>query len=104
MSRLNPADPRTAERFEAFVGRTELANGYGELRDPVEQRRRLERDLASRRQAGRPLPPMPSRFLAALEAGLPDCAGVALGLDRLLALDLAASGLDELIAFPIDRA
>jgi lysyl-tRNA synthetase class 2 len=104
MARLNAADPRTAERFEAFVGNIELANGYGELRDPVEQRLRLEHDLASRREAGRPEPPMPSRFLAALEAGLPRCSGVALGFDRLLALDLEARKIDELIAFPIERA
>ncbi len=104
MARLNAADPRTAERFEAFVGNIELANGYGELRDPVEQRLRLEHDLACRREAGRPQPPMPSRFLAALEAGLPRCSGVALGFDRLLALDLEARQIDALIAFPIERA
>lgn len=104
MARLNAADPRTAERFEAFVGNIELANGYGELRDPVEQRLRLEHDLAFRREAGRPQPPMPARFLAALEAGLPHCSGVALGFDRLLALDLEARQIDELIAFPIERA
>ncbi len=104
MARLNASDPRTAERFEAYVGVTELANGYGELRDPAEQRMRLERDQASRRATGRPAPRMPSRFLAALESGLPPCAGAALGLDRLLGLDLQAGSLDELIAFPIERA
>lgn len=104
MARLNAGDPRTAERFEAFVGDIELANGYGELSDPAEQRQRLERDLARRREEGRPLPPMPSRFLAALEAGLPRCSGVALGFDRLLGLDLEARKIDELIAFPVERA
>ncbi|MXV99816.1 MAG: EF-P lysine aminoacylase GenX [Holophagales bacterium] len=104
MARLNASDPRTAERFEAYVGEIELANGYGELCDPVEQRQRLERDLASRRGTGRPPLPMPSRFLAALESGLPHCAGVALGLDRLLGLDLQAGSIDELIAFPLERA
>ena len=104
MARLNAGDPRTAERFEAFVGDIELANGYGELSDPAEQRQRLERDLARRRKEGRPLPPMPSRFLAALEAGLPRCSGVALGFDRLLGLDLEARKIGELIAFPIERA
>lgn len=104
MARLNASDPRTAERFEAYVGQVELANGYGELCDPVEQRQRLEGDLASRQRTGRPLPPMPSRFLAALESGLPPCAGVALGLDRLLGLDLQAGSIDELISFPIERA
>ena len=104
MARLNAGDPRTAERFEAFVGDIELANGYGELSDPAEQRERLEHDLACRREAGRPEPPMPSRFLAALAAGLPDCAGVALGFDRLLGLDLEARRIDELITFPVERA
>ncbi|MYA07852.1 MAG: EF-P lysine aminoacylase GenX [Holophagales bacterium] len=104
MARLNASDPRTAERFEAYVGEIELANGYGELCDPAEQRQRLERDLASRRGTGRPPLPMPSRFLAALESGLPHCAGVALGLDRLLGLDLQAGSIDELIAFPVERA
>ena len=104
MAQLNASDPRTAERFEAYVGDIELANGYGELRDPAEQRQRLERDLAGRRGSGRPLPPMPSRFLAALESGLPPCAGVALGFDRLLGLELGAGSIEELIPFPVERA
>ena len=104
MARLNAADPRTAERFEAYVGDIELANGYGELCDPAEQRQRLERDLANRRGTGRPLAPMPSRFLAALESGLPPCAGVALGFDRLLGLELGAESIDELVSFPVERA
>ena len=104
MARLGASDPRTAERFEAYVGQIELANGYGELSDPAEQQQRFERDLARRRELGRPLPPMPSRFLAALEAGLPHCAGVALGFDRLLALALKAPRIDDLIVFPVERA
>jgi len=104
MARLNVSDPRTAERFEAYVGDIELANGYGELCDPAEQRQRLERDLANRRRTGLPLPPTPSRFLAALESGLPHCAGVALGFDRLLGLELQAGSIDEVIAFPVERA
>ena len=103
MARLNASDPRTAERFEAYVGDIELANGYGELCDPAEQRQRLESDLASRRRTGRPLPPMPSRFLAALESGLPPCAGVALGFDRLLGLELGAGSIDEVVSFPVER-
>ncbi len=104
MARLGASDPRTAERFEAYVGQIELANGYGELSDPAEQQQRFERDLARRRELGRPLPPMPSRFLAALEAGLPHCAGVALGFDRLLALALKAPRIDDLIVFPVEQA
>ena len=104
MARINASDPRTAERFEAYVGSIELANGYGELVDPQEQRERLETDRVRRRELGRPLPPIPHRFLAALETGLPDCAGVALGLDRLLGLELDANGIVELISLPIERA
>ena len=104
MARLGATDSRTSERFEAFVGAIELANGYGELSDAAEQRQRLENDLVRRRALGRPLPPMPLRFLAALEAGLPRCAGVALGFDRLLGLDLEARRIDDLIAFPVERA
>ena len=104
MARFGTSDPRTAERFEAYVGPIELANGYGELTDPREQRRRLEQDLSERRESGRPEPPMPSRFLAALGSGLPYCAGVALGFDRLLGLDLGARRIDDLIAFPVERA
>lgn len=104
MARLSATDSRTAERFEAYLGAIELANGYGELSDPVEQRQRLERDLARREETGRALPSIPSRFLAALKEGLPNCAGVALGFDRLLGLDLGARKIDELIAFPIERA
>ncbi len=104
MARLGANDQRMAERFEAYVGSIELANGYGELGDPVEQRQRLEHDLALRRERSLPQPPMPSRFLAALDAGLPYCAGVALGFDRLLGLDLGAQRIDELIAFPVEGA
>ena len=93
-----------AERFEAFVDRVELANGFRELADPAEQRRRFEADLAARREAGLPEPPLDERFLAALEAGLPDCAGVALGFDRLVMLAAGADSLDQVLAFPADRA
>ena len=98
------AEGPVAARFEAFVDRVELANGFHELADPVEQRRRFEGDLAARRAAGFPAPPLDERFLAALEAGLPDCAGVALGFDRLVMLAAGADSLDAVLAFPADRA
>jgi len=87
--------PPVAARFEAFVGGLELANGFKELTDPAEQRRRFETELDARRRAGRTVPPLDEAFLAALATGLPPCAGVALGLDRLVAL---AAGLDNLAA------
>ena len=94
-----PAGER-AERFELFLDGVELANGYHELTDAGEQRRRFEREADRRREAG--LPPMEAdeRLLAALAHGLPPCAGVALGLDRLVMLALGVPSLEEALAFP----
>lgn len=92
-----------AARFELLVDGVELANGYHELLDAAEQRRRFEADLAARRNAGRWLPEVDERLLAALESGLPDCAGVALGLDRVLLLMTGASDLDAVLPFGRDR-
>lgn len=102
--RRDPDRPPVGERFEVFVEGVELANGFHELTDAAEQRRRFEDELARRRTAGKAEVPLDERFLAALEAGLPDCAGVALGFDRLV---LLAAGEDELaavMAFPFERA
>jgi len=104
LARILPGDPPVAERFEAFVEGVELANGYHELTDPIEQQRRFEADLASRRTAGLPEVPVDQRLLAALDHGMPDCAGVALGVDRLIMLAAGASRIDQIIAFPVDRA
>jgi lysyl-tRNA synthetase class 2 len=104
LARLRPGKPALAERFELFVEGVELANGYHELTDPAEQCRRFERDLAERRLRDLPEVQADERLLAALEAGMPDCAGVAVGIDRLVMLKLGASDISEVIAFPIDRA
>jgi len=104
LARIRPGDPPLAERFEVYAGGLELANGYHELRDAREQRARFERDLELRRERGLPEPPLDERLLAALEAGLPDCAGVALGFDRLLLIAAGHVGLDEVLAFSLDRA
>ncbi len=93
-----------ARRFELYVDGLELANGFQELRDPEEQARRFEADLRQRRARGQALPPVDRRFLAALEAGLPPCAGVALGVDRLLMRLLGAETLSEVLPFPWERA
>jgi lysyl-tRNA synthetase class 2 len=93
-----------AERFEVFAGGLELANGFHELADPAEQRRRFAADLARRRALGLPAPPVDERLLAALATGLPDCAGVALGFDRLVMLAAGAASIEEVLAFPVDRA
>jgi lysyl-tRNA synthetase class 2 len=99
LARLKPETPPVAARFEAFAGGIELANGFHELLDAAEQRRRFMGDMAIRRLRGQPVAPCDEDFLAALEAGLPDCAGVALGIDRLVALALGASGVDAALAF-----
>jgi lysyl-tRNA synthetase class 2 len=93
-----------ASRFEAYLDGIELANGFHELGEPREQRRRFEQDLAARRRRGLPPLPMDENFLAALEHGLPDCAGVALGFDRLVMCAVGAQHIDEVLAFPIERA
>jgi lysyl-tRNA synthetase class 2 len=104
LARLRAGDPPVAERFEVYVEGIELANGFHELKDAAEQRRRFDSDLAARRQRGLPEVPIDERLLAALEAGFPDCAGVALGVDRLVMLATGVESLAEVVAFPIDRA
>jgi elongation factor P--(R)-beta-lysine ligase len=93
-----------AERFEAYLGPLELANGYHELTDALEQRQRFERDVFRRARNGLGAPPIDRRLLAALDHGLPDCAGVALGVDRLLTAMVGGTRLDEVLAFPFARA
>ena len=89
-----------ARRFELFVNQVELCNGYTELTDPVEQRRRFYADLEIRKGMNKPLPPIDERFLAALESGMPACSGVALGLDRLFMLALGKEEIADVILFP----
>ena len=93
-------DGERAERFELFVDGLELANGYHELTDPVEQQRRFESEGARRRKAGLPPMEIDERLTAALGHGLPPCAGVALGLDRLVMLALGLPRIEDAIAFP----
>ena len=104
LARLKPGLPPVAARFELYVDGVELANGFHELANGAEQRARFEQDLALRRARGQTEPPLDKRLLAALEAGLPDCAGVALGFDRLVALAVGAPQLAGAMAFSIDNA
>ena len=104
LARIRRDEPPVAERFEAFVRGVELANGFHELADPGEQRRRFERDMERRRSDGLPMVPMDEQLLQALGQGFPDCAGVALGFDRLVMLAAGAQTIDEVIAFPFGRA
>ena len=104
LARLNPDDPRTALRFELYCRGVELANGFEELASAPEQRARLEQDNQERQRRGLPVYAIDDRLLAALESGLPPCAGVALGFDRTLMLAADAGHIDEVLAFPTDRA
>jgi lysyl-tRNA synthetase class 2 len=104
LARLRPGDPPVGERFELYLNGLELANGFHELGDAHEQRRRFARENAARRALGLPVMPMDEHLLDALEAGLPDCAGVALGFDRLVMLAAGKDSIQEVIAFPLDRA
>jgi lysyl-tRNA synthetase class 2 len=104
LARLSPDDPSTAARFELVIDGVELANGYWELSDPDEQRRRFAADVEARRVRGLVEPTIDEKFLGALEAGLPDCAGVALGFDRLLMLAMGAGCLADVMPFPAGTA
>jgi elongation factor P--(R)-beta-lysine ligase len=104
LARLDPADARVALRFELYHRGMELANGYHELASGTEQRQRFAEDLRQRAARGLPTAAIDPRLLAALDAGLPDCAGVALGFDRVLMLATGATTIDEVLAFPVERA
>ena len=99
LARVSADDGRVAERFELFHDGVELANGFSELTDAAEQRARFERDNRARRERGLPQLEIDGRLLAALDAGLEDCAGVALGLDRLLMVLLELDSLDQVLTF-----
>lgn len=100
----NSNGDRVAKRFELYIENMELCNGYEELTDPVEQKRRFEEDLKFRRENGKPLPAIDKRFLAALEHGMPAASGVALGLDRLLMLALGKKKIEDVILFMDDNS
>ncbi|MBI3863278.1 MAG: EF-P lysine aminoacylase GenX [Planctomycetia bacterium] len=104
IARIRNDDPPVAERFELYQGGIELCNGYRELTDATELRRRMAAESRRLAAAGQPPLAMTSRLLQAMEAGLPPCAGVALGFDRLLVLAAGAGSLDEVIPFPFSRA
>jgi lysyl-tRNA synthetase class 2 len=102
LAREKPGDPRVVERFEVYIGRLELCNAFGELTDATEQRRRLENDLAERRQRRLPEYPIDEKFLAAV-AQMPPAAGIALGVDRLAMLLLGAGDIRAVLPFAFDE-
>lgn len=101
LARAKPGDPRVAERFEVYVCGLELANAFGELTDAAVQRRRFEADMDLKQQLYGVRYPIDGDFLAALEHGLPDCAGIALGFDRLVMLATGAAHIEDVLWAPI---
>ncbi|GAA6203797.1 elongation factor P--(R)-beta-lysine ligase [Thalassotalea sp. SU-HH00458] len=104
LAKLSTDDPRVAERFECYYKGVELANGFNELTDPREQISRFETDNAKRHSLGKKDKPLDRLFLAALEHGLPACAGVAVGIDRLLMLALDKPDIASTMTFNITNA
>src|SRR5271155_1765709 len=101
LARRNPDDPRLAERFEVYICGLELANAFGELTDAAEQRRRFVADQAKKRALYGETYPIDEDFLAALDHGLPPCAGIALGFDRLVMLATGAEDIEEVLWTPV---
>ncbi len=104
LAKINPQDPRVADRFEVYFKGIELANGFHELDNPAEQLKRFEEDNLKRTEMGLAPQPIDQHLIEALKAGLPDCAGVALGIDRLIMLSLGCDHIDQVTAFPFPRA
>jgi lysyl-tRNA synthetase class 2 len=103
LAKIRPGDPPLAERFELYLGRYELANGYNELNDAAEQRGRFERDNAVRREHGLREIPLDENLLGVLDA-MPACAGVALGVERLLMCLADTDAIADVLAYPFAQA
>lgn len=104
LAKINLNDPRVADRFEVYFKGIELANGFHELDNAQEQLRRFEQDNHKRVEMGLAEQPIDYHLIAALQSGLPECAGVALGVDRLIMLALGCDHIDQVTAFPFPIA
>jgi len=104
LARINELNSQITDRVEIFINGIELGNGYYELTDAKEQGRRFNEEIAIRQQRKRPIPGKAKHLVSALEAGLPECSGIAIGLDRLLMLLTNSASIDEVLSFPIHRA
>lgn len=104
LAQISSEDLRVAERFEFYYKGLELANGFHELSDAREQLRRFQQDNLQREKMGLPVRTIDTRLLSALQAGIPNCSGVALGVDRLLMIAMGAEHIKEVISFAIDNA
>ena len=103
LARCKESDPTVAERFELFIGGVEIANGFTELNDPAEQRRRFIAEQQHRQQAGAPEHPIDERLLEALSIGMPPSGGVAVGVDRLVMILAGRERIEDVIAFPFSH-
>ncbi len=104
LARIRQGDPPVAERFELYLGPLELANGYHELIDAAEQHERFMRDLITREARVSPLPPIDERLIHSMARGMPACAGVAVGMDRLLMAMIGSDRIADVLAFEFSRA
>ncbi|MGZ8195173.1 MAG: EF-P lysine aminoacylase EpmA [Methylosarcina sp.] len=104
LARVNELNPQTVDRVELFIDGVELGNGYYELTHAEEQDRRFNEELAIRRKRKLPIAVKDARLIAAMKAGLPECSGMAIGLDRLLMVLLHKTSIDDVLCFPVDRA
>jgi len=104
LARLKQEDETVCQRFEVFVHGIELGNGFFELSDPVEQSDRFDREIAYRKYSALPAVVKDQRLIAALEKGLPDCSGIALGIDRLLMIRAGVDDISEVLSFGFGRA
>ncbi|MEZ5462199.1 EF-P lysine aminoacylase EpmA [Dokdonella sp.] len=104
LARIRDGEPPVAERFELYLGTQELANGYHELTDPAEQRGRFENDNRRRQLRGQRELPIDENLLMALEGGMPRCAGVALGIERLLMCLSGSASIGDVLAFEFARS
>lgn len=104
LAKIRKGSPDVAERFELYINGMELANGFHELSDAEEQAKRFKNEQLIRKERGLPCIPADAQLIAALEHGLPDCAGVAIGLDRLLMVLTGTDHINDVLTFPFDRA
>ncbi len=103
LARISPDNPNTAERFELILRGVEIANGFRELTDAAEQRNRFQKELDERAMEELPPIPMDENFLDALESGLPECSGVAIGVDRLMMQSMGKELIGEVLPFPLGK-
>ncbi|MBD3311321.1 MAG: EF-P lysine aminoacylase GenX [Candidatus Magasanikbacteria bacterium] len=103
LSKLSQADPRYAERFEVYIDNLELANAFSELTDSIEQKKRLEKEKKYRLDNSMDSFPIDGEFIRALEYGLPPCAGIALGIDRLVQVFLDCQNIDDVLVLPMSK-